>query len=317
MRKVMPVLPTCLKKGDTIGVIAPSEPITSERMEGVKSGISLLGEMGLKLELSKNFTSSEYYMAGTAHDRASDFNEFVRRQDIKAIWTGWGGKSANQILEYIEWDALRENPKIVTGFSDTTNIINAVYAKTGLITFHGPHVIGKLDKLSVNSFNNIKRVFFEGLTEINIDNLPVTVLRDGITSGRLVGGNLKSFILANLNTQYEPELEGSIFFWETGSGTPQEIDHFLTYLRISGVFERVSGMLVGDLTNCKDKRDWGGRDIDDVIISCCDGFSFPIARIDTFGHNDTHNTILPIGVEANIDTASLRVEVIDQCICMQ
>ena len=74
-------------------------------------------------------------------------------------------------------------------------------------------------------------------------------------------------------------------------------------------------MLVGDLTNCKDKRNWGGREINDVIVSCCAGYNFPIVRLDAFGHNDIHNTILPIGAEANIDTSSLSVDILSQRIC--
>ena len=294
--------PDLLKPNDVIGVIAPSEPITSTRMEGIEQATNLIKKMGLQVELSRNFKACEYYMAGSIEERAVDINEFIKRPDIKAIWTGWGGKSSNQLLDFIDWDMLRRHPKILVGFSDTTNIINAAFAKCNLVAFHGPHVFGKLNKLSRVGFRNIEEVFLKGNIRFNIDNLPYTILKSGVARGHLVGGNLKSFILANLHTKYEPSLDGAILFWETGSGTPQEIDQFLTYLNVSGTLGRINGMLIGDLNNCKDKRDWGERGLNDVILGCCNGFDFPIIRIDAFGHGNYYNTILPIGITASVNT---------------
>lgn len=306
--------PPCLRKGDVLGILTPSEPITEERWGKLQKGISLFESLGFKVRLSEHLRDINFYMAGTPQDRAADFDEMLKDKEIRVIWTSWGGKSSNQILPLINWDLLAKDPKIIIGFSDTTTIINAAYGKTNIVSFYGPHIAGKIADCPHDSIDSFMNAFMKGEARMSLNNTPMTVIHPGRCTGRLVGGNLKSFILSNLNTNFEPELTGSIFFWETGSGTPQEIDQFLTYLDLSGVYNRINGMVVGDLSNCKDKRDWGGKDIYDVVKDNTAKYKFPVIHIDTFGHGNITNLAIPVGCMAEINTESNIFSVTEPCV---
>ncbi|MBC2694375.1 MAG: LD-carboxypeptidase [Desulfobacteraceae bacterium] len=308
------IKPMSLVKGDNIGIFSPSEPLTEDRRDQLKKGIALFESRGYRVKLSEYLFESDYYMAGSAEKRASDFNALLEAPEVKVLWTSWGGKSANQILDLINWDSLKKTPKIIIGFSDTTNIINASYAITKVVSFHGPHVAGKIAECSNSTIELGFNAFTKGEVVTPADMEAPVIIRSGSCEGRLVGGNLKSFILSNLGTKYEPELKQSIFFWETGSGSPQEIDQYLTYLKLCGVFDKISGMLVGDLSNCKDSRDWGGRSMHEVILDVTKEHNFPIFHIPAFGHGKVPNMVLPIGCKARINTDTFSFELLEPCV---
>lgn len=313
MKMVEIVKPDPLKRGDTIGIFSPSEPLTEERKNRVMKSVEMLKGLGYRVKLASNVFNSLFYMAGGREERADDINQLLRDQEVKVLWTSWGGKSANQILDLVDWEQLQAHPKIVIGFSDTTNLINAVFARARLVAFHGPHVAGKISECSQSTIDAGFETFTRGAVRLPEGVGESVVIRNGVCEGQLVGGNLKSFILSNLGTEYQPSLDGALLFWEAGSGSPQEIDQYLTYMRLCGVFEKISGMLVGDLSNCKDSRDWGGREVAEVIRDVTAGFGFPIIQIPTFGHGNVPNVVIPVGCRARIDTEGQSFEVLEAC----
>jgi muramoyltetrapeptide carboxypeptidase len=301
--------PKALKKDDMIGIFSPSEPLTPERRVRVERGANIIHSLGYSTVYSENMFNSHYYMAGKPEDRISDFNDLIRNIEVKAIMMSWGGKSANQLMNLLDYELIAENPKAIFGFSDTTNLINAIHAMTGLVTFHGPNVVGKLDELPDSSLHFFDLMIEHGFVGPLNSRIPPKSLRDGVAQGRLIGGNLSCFILGLMGTPYQPDFRDAIFFWEAGSRSPQEIDQFLTYLKLAGVFAEISGMIIGHVSECRDKRDWGSREIEDVVVSTAEDFDFPIMVFPAFGHGDVENITLPIGCRCKLDSRKLSFEI--------
>lgn len=309
-----PIKPPALRPGDTIGIFSPSEPLTKERKERLSRGIELLKSLDFKVELSGNIFKSKYYMAGKAQERVQDFHGLLMDKEVKAIMASWGGKSSNQLIELIDYALIRENPKIISGFSDTTNLINAIYAKTGLVTFHGPNVAGKIAESLGNTVNYMKKAFCTGRIGVIKSMRASHTIKPGRCEGRLIGGNLTCFDLGLVGTRYAPNFDGAIMFWESGSRTSQEIHQYITHLRLTGAFDKIVGMVVGFVDPPIGKAEWGNRPIDEVIIDATEGYDFPVLYLPAFGHGDVENVTLPIGCKTLVDTKDHHFEIIEECV---
>jgi muramoyltetrapeptide carboxypeptidase len=296
-----------LKAGDNVGVISPSEPIVykNEFLAGVKE----LEKLGLKVVLGKNvFKSYGGYMAGTAKERLHDFHLMIKNPKIKAIFASTGGFCVNQMLPLIDYSLVKKNPKIILGYSDITALTNAIYAKTGLVTFHGPHVestIAEWDSFTKKSF--IKAVF----QTKPIGQVPGIsswkVLKRGKASGILIGGNL-TVLRTLIGTIYSPNWNGAILFWEDCDLTYEDLDHFLTHLKMAGILNKISGMIIGKNKNfieIEEEPELKKRDLlspKNIILERTQEYRFPIISEVQFGHVGEQITI-PIGVKATIDTS--------------
>lgn len=303
------IKPLKLKPGDKVGIISPSEPVCFKNK--LNKGIKELEKLGLKVVLGKNiFKRHGGYMAGTIRERISDLHAMFKNRRIKAIFASRGGFCANQLLPHIDFSLIRKNPKIILGFSDMSVLLNAIYAKTGLITFHGVNVELELatdnwEKFTRNYF--VKALFqsepigkISGLTSWKI-------LKRGKARGRLLGGNL-SVLRTLLGTEYEPDWQGAILFWEDCDETYEDLDHFLTHLKLAGIFNKINGMIIGKLHNIKkietrsDIAKLSFFSPRKIILERTREYKFPIISNVSFGHNCEHITI-PVGVKATIDTS--------------
>ncbi len=288
-----------LKPGDTIGVIAPSRPIQNIKNE-IEAGIKMLEDLGFKVKRSKNLEKKFYYSAGTAKERVSDIHDMFADGEIKAIICATGGSSANQLLELIDWELIRNNPKIFIGYSDISILLLSIFKKTGLTTFYGPTVF-ELPMLTPGAKEFL-------LDILSGENKKFTypseqkILRPGRADGKLVGG-LLSRINSLHGTMDMPNLDGTILFWEDVNSSPAMIDFNLQTMRLQGVFGKIKGMVIGHLSECIDKKyPEDNCSIEDIIIDRTEGFDFPIIKVEYFGHGiDTFYT-LPIGANAKINT---------------
>jgi len=289
-----------LEEGDTIGLVSPSEPMLySERLE---RGIKELELMGFKCELGKHSRESLGYMAGCDEDRAEDINYMFRNPSIKGIITTTGGSCANRILPLLDYENIGKNPKIFLGISDISVLINAIHKKSNLVTFHGPYVLHGICGMS--DYN--REYFKKALTTsepigVVREFAPRKILKEGAASGRLVGGNLSS-IRSLIGTSYEPDWQDKILFWEEYTTEPHDIDRILMHLKLIGALEKIKGMVIGNLSMCKEVK-YKDCDIklEEMIRDHCTGFDFPIMSNLDFGHN-CQNATLPLGVMATINT---------------
>jgi len=301
------IRPPRLRLGDKIGVVSPSEPATKSDFQGA---VKVFKKMGFEVIPGKNvFNVYNNYMAGTDKERVSDINYMFKNTEIKAILCTCGGYNSNQLLELIDYGVIKRNPKIFMGFSDITVLLNAFHKKTGLITFHGQNFEGFSRGVS-GKHEYTKEYFEKALMQREpIGQIAprgdIEIIRSGKATGRLVGGNL-SVLKTLIGTDYEPDWKGSIFFWEELEQTPQDIDHHLTHLDLSGVFEKISGMVIGQLVKCRFSSfsyisNKNVSPVGKIILERTKAYSFPIISRVPFGHID-RQIVLPIGVMASINT---------------
>lgn len=302
------MVPNKLKIGDTIGVIAPSEPITEEYKLYMNNSIKIFEDMGFKIKLSKNIYKNTYGYSATPEEKAADINEMFSNKDVKAIISAVGGDNSFNCLGLIDYENIKKNPKIICGYSDATNYLEAIYTKTGLITYHHAEMID-LGRKSEKDFqlSQFRKVLIDGtLGEVD-KNKPYKSLQKGVVEGVLVGGNVPSMVTL-LNTEYFPELTDKILFLEVYSRSTDFnlADRYLGVLKYHGVFDKIKGLWIGHYHG-----DTEDMKIEDVFMRNLKGYDFPILKCDDFGH-DCENIVVPIGSKVRLDANNCKVEILEE-----
>lgn len=296
-----------LLPGDTIGVISPSRPISNIKKE-IETGISALKQLGFKVVKGKNVDNKFFYSAGTPAERVSDIHEMFANPEVKAIICATGGSSANQLLELIDFELIKNNPKIFMGYSDITVLLLSMHKKSKTPVFYGPtmYEMGKID-------SDAKEFLFKMLdgkeSEFRYPS-EMKIIQPGCANGILIGGLLSRFN-SLIGTDNIPDFNGKIIFLEEVSTSPAMLDFNLQSLRLLGAFEKISGMVIGHLSECEDKKyPEDNRPIEDIVLERTAGFDFPIIKVEYFGHDIDNFYPLPIGSEARIDTEKKDFSVI-------
>ncbi|MDY0409476.1 LD-carboxypeptidase [Virgibacillus soli] len=299
------ILPQRLQKGDTVGIIAPAGPPNQKQL---KQSYSFFQELGLHVKLGK-FTQSVYgYLAGTDEQRLIDFHEMVRDSTVKAIFFARGGYGTGRLIPNIDFQLIRNNPKIMWGYSDITYLHTAIRQQTGLVTFHGPMAASDVgdptfDALSAQSFQQlftpVKLHYTEAIS-------PLHTYVSGKATGRLVGGNL-SLLVGTLGTPYEIETKGNILLIEDIGEVPYQVDAMLNQLLLAGKLQEVAGIVVGDFAHSE-----GGKgptlSLQDVFSHYFSTLSCPVMAGFRIGHCFPHFAI-PLGTEAMLDTTKKELKI--------
>jgi muramoyltetrapeptide carboxypeptidase len=293
--------------GDTIGIVAPASAPPDP--QAVDRAAAALEKYGFKPKLGKNVRARLGFLAGTDRERATDLMAMFADKKVKAIVCLRGGYGASRILDRLDYEVIRRNPKILSGFSDITSLHLALAKKVNLISIHAPMLNGGLADPKVPEFskNSFLRTLMEakpagGICE-NYAEKTVEILRGGTAEGRLVGGNL-SLICASLGTPFVPSFKNKILFFEDVSEKPYRLDRLLTQLWNAGIFSQVAGVAVGVNSQCDDEsenktgeyRQSGA----DVLRERLAAVRVPVVIGLPFGHVDLNATI-PVGVRAKLD----------------
>ena len=294
-----------LRKGDTIGLVSPSQHISEKNRTLIQNSISDLEDLGFEVRASEHFESVDKFglAAGSPEQRAEDLNAMFADDSVSAIWCSQGGDFANEVLDLLDYDAIRVNPKILLGLSDITVLLNAIHHRTGLVTFHGPNLE---EGITVKNFGSdySRSQVVSRLSKAETGAIPASgprrCVRSGTAEGKLLGGNLECF-LKLLGTQYLPDLSGAILLLEGLSMSIGVACSRLMQLRHAGVFDAIGGVVVGDV-NCFDRQeifDAEGNRVffENLLLDVSRDYSFPILKISDFGHK-MPNAILPIGATA-------------------
>jgi len=300
--------PNQIPKNATIGIFTPSEPLTEKRLNKLKDSLKILKKLGFNIKFAPNYNKSSFYMAGSIRDRIDDINFLLRDESVNMLMASWGGKSTSQLIKYLDYELISKSNKIITAFSDGTVLLNAINAKTGLITFCGPNVAGKLEESEWSELDFFQRASkgAQILSEKNISN----VIYPGKVLGKLVGGNLSTFTLGLTGSSYLQDGDDIIFFFESGSASPQLLDQYLTLLDNSGFLQRIKAMVVGSLENCVDvKKDWGNRNPVNIIGEFVNKYRIPTIQTEAFGHGKRENPIFPIGAICELNTELLTLSI--------
>ncbi|MBI4089735.1 MAG: LD-carboxypeptidase [Candidatus Levybacteria bacterium] len=306
------VKPKRLQKGDTVEIISPSGAIRPRLQEQFYKGVATFESFGLKVKLGKHVFDQYYYSAGTRDVRIKDFNDVWRDPEVKMILMSQGGYTANQLLDSIDYEVIKNNPKIFAGISDGTTLLNAIFAKTGLVTYHGPDLLWTFGRKMTELFKqNFIKTFFDGNVGELFENknwkhqerkdvrpMRWRSIRNGKATGILMGGHvecLSNIMLAG----YAPNFTNSILFLE-GTEDAAHLDAKFEVLRLNGVFEKINGLIIGWFEEHEIKEKDRNREVSDIILETTRDYSFPILEIGELGHN-VENYVLPIGCKATID----------------
>jgi muramoyltetrapeptide carboxypeptidase len=298
--------PVKLDYGDTVGVVAPSHPV-SPFQKLYDHGLENLRRLGFKVKEGKTVKLQHRgYMAGTDIQRANDINAMFADREVKAIICAMGGQVAIRTLSHLDFASVKTNPKIFSGMSDITTYHTAFLAKTGLTGLHQTDVIFGFGSDLEKAATRFEIDLFLKITR-NASPLGLVpaftkweVWREGESEGRLFGGNIPS-LQTLLATPYFPKVdEDIIFFWECTTKPLEKIDQDLTQFREIGLFDKTKGMLIGKIRGeegnaLKDMT----NEVKDVILEISSEFDFPIIGNMDFGHY-TPNIPLPMWLRAHM-----------------
>jgi len=299
--------PERLNFGDTVGIVAPASAPPDP--QAVDRAAAALEKFGFQPKLAKNVRARLGFLAGTDRERAEDLMTMFADKKVKAIICLRGGYGASRILDRLDYETIRRNPKILSGYSDITSLHLAIAKKVNLVSIHAPMLNGALADPKVPAFT--KNSFFRTVMEANpagslrenYTEKTISVLRGGVAEGRLAGGNL-SLICASLGTPFAPAFKSKILFFEDVSEKPYRLDRMLTQLWNAGVFSQVAGVAVGVNSQCDDDsenktgeyRQSGAEVLQERLALV----RVPVVTGLPFGHVDLNATI-PVGVMARLD----------------
>jgi len=298
--------PQRLRPGMTVGLVTPASNVPED--QELHIAMDLVRSLGFIAKPSANLFSRTQYLAGTDKQRADDLNAMFADPEVDAIFCVRGGYGSGRLLRYLDYDMIAANPKVILGYSDITAILNAIYLRTGLITFHGPIAGGNFSDYTYDQYN---RVLVEPTSTTEIGNPPVFETRPGVVDwenrltpivsgsaeGHLVGGNL-SLVVTLLGTPFEPNFDGAILFLEDVSEPPYSVDRMLTHLWMTGKLERVAGIVLGKFTD--DDYDSNTFSMEQVIRDRFEPLGIPTLRGTMIGHIED-KTVVPIGIQARLD----------------
>lgn len=306
------MIPTKLKKGDTIGVIAPSNYIEKDDLEYINASIALMEASGFKVKFGKYVFEDTLGYGTSPEKRAADINWAFTDGEVKAIMCVKGGEDSNTTLDYIDYEMIKKHSKIICGFSDNTSILNAIHEKTGLVTYHGPTFKSLTSWETGYAYKQFIKTFVEN-TESLIMGEPedeYTTIQVGQATGELVGGNLSLFTKLVCG-KYAVNVQDKILFLEElgFEAAPEMVNSNIYYLKQNGVFDRIAGLWIGNYEHPSKVS------IEKIIKNAIeDEYKFPIIKSDNFGHIDK-KIIIPIGTKAEINTnEKIKIKLVEKCV---
>ena len=304
------MLPKAIKPGDTIGVIAPSNIILEKDEEYIEKSTKLFEDLGYKVKFGKHVRENSLGYGAKAKQKAEDINNMFKDEEVKAIICVKGGEDSNTTFDYIDYEAIKNNPKIICGFSDITSITNAIYAKTDLVTFNGPTFKSLTSWETDYAFKELIKRFQDKSLELGVEDDQYETIQEGFAEGELVGGNL-SLTTRLVAGKYALDFKDKILFIEElgFESDPNLVNNNLYYMKQNGVFDKIKGIWVGNYEH------ESGIQIEQILLDVLDGeYSFPIIKSNNFGHCDK-KTVIPIGTKAKIDTTKdKKIILLEECV---
>jgi muramoyltetrapeptide carboxypeptidase LdcA involved in peptidoglycan recycling len=323
-----------LKQGDIIGIYSPSSPVTVTAPKRFNRAKAFLESKGFQVLEGKLTGKSDFYRSGSIQERAEELNELIRNPQVKCIMSTIGGMNSNSLLPYIDYGAFAKNPKIIVGYSDVTAILLGIYAKTGIKTFYGPALVASFGELG--SFVDYTYDYFKRML-MNEKALPYTlekppfwtdefinwetqdrskekrenqwiIVNPGKTQGRFIGGNLNT-MQGIWGSEYMPEInKGDILFIEDSLKDAATIERSFSFLKINGVFDKISGIILGKHELFDDKGT--GRRPYEILLEVMGDTTIPF--IADFDCCHTHPMLtVPIGASIELDGTNGNISIIE------
>ncbi len=312
--------PIALKKGDTIGLIAPGYAIKPEVLVEAKE---TLEKMGFIPYHTDRIHGNHGYFSNTDRERAADLNEMFANKKVDGILCARGGYGCTRIMHLIDYGLIGKKPKVLIGFSDITALLNGIHQETGLITFHGPVGSTINDPYSIGHLLNV--VLKSQKLPPLITNMEITdqeeygkpeygryCIDPGIVSGKLVGGSL-TLVNALIGTPHEIDFTDAIVFLEDVEEAPYRIDRMLTQLIQGKTFGKAAGIAMGVFKGCDSVPGPKSFTLKEVITDRIKPLGIPAVYGMTFGHIE-NNFTLPIGINATLDTHKMTLQLLERAV---
>jgi len=294
------IKPAALKPGDLVAVVAPASNLKPDYLA---RGVAELERLGFRATYRSDILEKARYTAGSDGRRAEELMEAFANPEVKAVWAARGGYGVMRILNLVDEDVLRANPKVFIGYSDMTALHLYLYRRFGWVSFHGPMAA---KDLAGGKEHYDCETLLAAITKAQpmgeMKSSTTEMLHRGSSeqvSGRLLGGCL-SLIAAMMGTPDELDTRGAILFLEDTGTRPYAIDRMLQQLRLAGKFGDVRGIVFGEMTDCVQHAEQG-YSIQDVLAECTADLGVPVMFGLPSGHSPVGNLTLPLGVMVTLD----------------
>jgi len=295
------IKPPALRRGDTVGIVAPASYFKREDFE---AGYEALRQMGYKPVYSDSIFERDLYFAGSVERRARELQEMFGREDVKAILCARGGYGSNYLLPRLDLRAIAAKPKIFVGYSDLTSLLTYICDSVPMVTFHGPMVakdFARPDGIDLPSWQSAVEGGANWELGFGADS-GVKSLVQGSAEGLLYGGCL-SMLAESLGTPYEIRTEETILFIEDLAAKPYQVDRMLMHLKLAGKLAGVRGIIFGEMLDCIQGPNQGFT-LEEVVMRVMGDLKVPVAYGLRSGHVSRQNVTLPMGVQVSLNVGN-------------
>jgi len=283
------IIPPFLKKGDEIRIISTARKISRKELD---PAVGFLKSNDYKVSFGQNLFKQSHQFAGTDTVRANDLQKALDDSNVKAIWLARGGYGTHRVIEKINLNGFKKHPKWIVGYSDITVLHAFIYSQTGVATLHATMPVNYLNQTS-ESFTKMLEVLRGEKINYQLD--PHRYNRIGEAKGTLIGGNL-SIIYSLTGTKYLELPQNSILFIEDLDEYLYHIDRMMMNLKLSGVLDQISGLIIGGMSDMNDNTVPYGKSAEEIIRDHTRDYIFPVAFGFPAGHIKA-NLPLVLGTE--------------------
>ncbi|MCS7018839.1 MAG: LD-carboxypeptidase [Cytophagales bacterium] len=309
------MFPPLLKSGDTIGLISPAGSLYEHAP--YQQAVQLLQSLNFQVKCGRYWQAKNGYLAGTDQQRVSDLHAMFADPEVKAIIAFRGGWGSARLLPYIDFDLIAANPKIFMGYSDITALLLAIYSQTGLITWHGAVARDLGNAFTLNHLQHLlcekAGEYFGTHTVLHTYNMVQTgnkllILKSGTATGKLLGGNL-SVLCSLIGSKYLPQWDGAILFLEDVGEATYRIDRLFCQLKLSGILDKIAGIVLGAFTNCPEGTGEYSRSIEAIFNDYIVPLGIPAFAGAQFGHIP-QKVLLPVGATVHLDAEQANLHLV-------
>jgi len=313
------IKPKRLKKGDKVALISPASNVTDPK--DIYRAEEICDALGVQSVMTKAIVNNPNgYKTRSTEARVEEIHSAFSDSSINAIFCIRGGFGSAGLLDKLDYNLIKNNPKIIAGYSDITALITAIEKKTGLVTFHSPVMLSNFDNPSFESFRKtitlsssagiITNPKSGGVRQRN----PIITINEGIAKGKLVGGNL-SLLTSLIGTEYQIETEGKILFIEDVGEAPYRLERMLTQMRLAGMLDNLTGVVIGKCNDCSSgssQSTWDRSELE-VYNYIFSAYKYPVYYGLLIGHTSTQFT-LPIGLKAEMNTEKGSLKILEPAV---
>ena len=306
--------PKPLRRGDTIGLVGISGAMHDPETKFEKM-LEAIDALGYKMVIADSCREEYGYLSGTDASRAAGLNRMFRDDRVDAVVCMRGGYGVARMLDRVDFDVMRANPKLVLGYSDITALHTAIHMKVGMTTIHGPMPCSAWMEFDDFTRDSMLRALSstEPLGQVhNPEGMEPKCVVPGRCTGQLVGGNL-TLIASACGTPFALDVEGKVLLLEDIGEYVYRLDSMLTQLRQAGMFEKCVGVVLGGFTNCTEEYERYALHLEDIIRDIIVPAGKPVLANMSIGHTPSKITV-PLGVQCVVDAEAGTLEFIENAL---